>query len=292
MLPDVLEQDMKIVFCGPVTGDRFWIILHKTGLTPTRLAPGDYRSMRSYGLGLVDSDYESLTEKIRKFIPQILCFNGKNTAKKYLKHRNIDFGWQAETIGSTRIFVVPSTSGSANRYWDEKWWFLLADSICSNVKKINPENYYKPDGIYKLKINEADFLKAVSNIELHYSIPLDVRNMFEIAKALFAYGYLYYPFCTLAIEQALKTLEAVISLKFDALGGYQVNSKGLPPVLADKINYLYSKGLISKAQKEILHDCRHLRNMAFHPKYQQTLGHYDEALRMLAQLMDEIWLKK
>ena len=333
MLPDVLTEQMKIVFCGIASetkspegvyyaghGNKFWSTLHKIGLTPVILEARDYMSLATYGLGLTDLarnvlcpeggravsefDCKSLRERIARFGPQILCFNGKKAAKVYFANRNIDYGWQQEAIGDTKIFVAPSTSGSAGRYWDEKWWFILADSVGSNVTYVDISNYYRPDQIWSqgshsepqtiLNLNrtERDFILAINDVRLHYSIPLHVRNMFEIARALFVYGYLYYPFCTLAIEQSLKSLEALVSQKYDLTGGSQLDDKGLHPPLAEKINYLYGKKAISRVQKEILHDCRQLRNMSFHPKYQQVLGHYDGALRTLAALMNEIWLGK
>ena len=301
MTPEVLIPNLKIVFCGTAPGQKFWEILHRVGLTPVRLKTGEDRSLNHYEMGLIEFEGETLTGQVRKFKPLILCFNGKKTAKSYLKSRNINYGFQQQKIGFTKVFVAPSTTAGAGRYWDEKWWFTLADSVGTNVTKIGPDNYYEPDEICKamksinpqtgqaVNTTEADFINAVRDIELHYSIPLHMKNMFEISKALFAYGYLYYPFCTLSTEQALKSLEAVISLKYDLIGGPQENKHGLSPVLADKINYLYSKRLVSKAQQEVLHNCRLLRNLSFHSGYQQILGHYVETLSIICRLMNDIW---
>lgn len=301
MTPDVLIPDIRIVFCGTDPGQKFGEILHRVGLTPVRLMPPEYKLLSRYGLRLVASEGRTLTARVKEYRPQILCFNGKKGAKIYFQNRNIDYGFQQQTIGLTRIFVAPSTAASAGRYWDERWWFVLADSIGTNVTKISPANYFQPDEVCRsmkvinqktgraVKVTEADFINAVRDIELHYSIPLHIKNMFEISKALFAYGYLYYPFCTLATEQALKSLEAVISLKYDLIGGQKVTKQGFPPVLADKINYLYSKRLVSKAQKEVLHNCRLLRNLSFHSGYQQILGHYVETLSIICLLMNDIW---
>jgi len=319
MLPDVLSIKMKIIFCGaPIgngqekgkfyydsPGDKFWDILHETGLTPVKLKPEDYKFVSLYGLGLTyfNIDREALTAKINKYSPHIFCFNGKKAAKSYLGRRNIEYGFQEDYIGPTSIFVAPSTSVNAGRYWDETWWFLLAASVGPTVKRINPANYYEPDEICKLMKNldlntgkttrttEKDFIRAINDVELHSSVPLHIRNMFEISKALFAYGYLYYPFCTLAVEQALKCLEAVLSRKYDIKGGPRLNEDGRTTVFRDKIEYLYSAGMISGRQKKILHDFRHLRNISFHPEYQQILGHYDGTLRVLVHLMNEVWLR-
>ncbi|WP_418792063.1 mismatch-specific DNA-glycosylase [Phosphitispora sp. TUW77] len=318
MLPDVLKDGMKIIFCSNVIGEttsadcyyysspgnKFWDILHRTCLTPFRIDPGNYKDVTLYGLGLTDYNFnrDELIDKIKTYKTQVLCFNGKKAAKSFCAKRDIVYGFQDVSIGKTRIFVAPSTSANAHKYWDEKWWHLLADSVGSCFTKVSIKNYFEPDEICKSMENidfatgtvtrttENDFVRAVADIELHCSIPLYIKNIFEISKALFAYGYLYYPFCTVAVEQALKSLEAIISKKYEVSGGPRVKNKGRYPVLSDKINYLYAKGLVSEQQREILHDFRHLRNITVHPKYQQILGHYDGMLRALAHLMNEIWL--
>ncbi|MGQ0662670.1 MAG: hypothetical protein ACT4P2_03585 [Pseudomonadota bacterium] len=40
--------------------------------------------------------------------------------------RPVDYGRQPETIGPTAIFVLPSTSGAARGFWDERVWRNLA----------------------------------------------------------------------------------------------------------------------------------------------------------------------
>jgi TDG/mug DNA glycosylase family protein len=156
MLDDVLAHDLKIIFCGTAAGDisaargeyyagpgnKFWPILHKTRLTPWQLAPREYRDLLNFNLGLTDvvkgqsgsdvdidfrhSDPAGLTKKVLEYRPSILAFNGKKAAQVYLKRNRVEFGLQEELVGTTRLFVAPSTSGAANGYWDEKLWFELA----------------------------------------------------------------------------------------------------------------------------------------------------------------------
>lgn len=306
---------MRIVFCGTAVGDKsaesgtyyahptnkFWRILHKVGLTPKELSPYEYQTLSLYSLGLTDlvktksgtdkkltsTDFDSdaLTSKIKEFKPNILCFNGKNSASAYLSRASIDFGFQEERIGTTRIFVAPSTSGSASGYWDEKWWFSLAHSIEGLFKNVNRTNYYKPDTVPDVLVTETNFIKAVENIKLHASIPTSIQNLFEVARALFAYGYLYYPFCTIAMEQAFKAFEAVASLKFEVCGGPQSTTK-----LGKKIDYLFSIGVITTYQKEMLDAVRYMRNDSFHPEYQQLYGYDVEGLESVAEIINGLWL--
>lgn len=161
MLPDVLNNDLKIVFCGTAVGNqsaannayyanpgnKFWTVLNQIALTPTKVNPHDHNSLLEYGLGITDlvktkhgvdnelssSDFDrdGLTQRIIRFSPKVLCFNGKKAAQEYFSRKEIIFGYQKEVIGRTKLFVAPSTSGSANRYWNIDYWLELAKSVSS-----------------------------------------------------------------------------------------------------------------------------------------------------------------
>lgn len=155
VLPDVLEDNLRIVFCGSAAGrvsaargayyagpgNRFWPMLAAAGLTPRRLRPEEFREITRYGLGLTDlakeasgadsalpsnaDDRAGLEAKVRRFGPRLLAFVGKRPARVFLD-RGVDTGLQPERLGPTRIFVLPSPSGAARRYWDEAPWHALA----------------------------------------------------------------------------------------------------------------------------------------------------------------------
>ncbi len=155
VLPDVLDHDLRIVFCGSAAGrisaqrgayyagpgNRFWSTLAATGLTPCLLPPEAFPSLTDYGLGLTDiakdaagadhqlppgsDDPAALRAKILRFAPQVLAFVGKRAGQAYLG-RAVDYGLQSERLGPTRIFVLPSPSGAARGYWDVSWWQALA----------------------------------------------------------------------------------------------------------------------------------------------------------------------
>lgn len=154
-MPDVLEQGLKVVFCGSAAGrvsaqrrayyagpgNRFWPMLHQVGLTPRRLRPEEFGILPAFGLGLTDlcktasgsddaiprsaDDRAGLLAKIANFEPACLAFVGKRAAEAALALK-VDYGIQAGKIGPTEIVVLPSPSGTARRYWDEKPWYDLA----------------------------------------------------------------------------------------------------------------------------------------------------------------------
>ncbi|MEE8445045.1 MAG: mismatch-specific DNA-glycosylase [Alphaproteobacteria bacterium] len=155
VLPDVLGRDLHVVFCGSAAGkasaragayyagpgNLFWPTLHRVGLTAERLEPREFRTVARYGIGLTDmakaesgGDHElspaaddpaALRRKIARHRPKMLSFVGKRAARVFLG-RPVEYGIQSETIGATLIFLLPSPSGRARRFWDESWWFDLA----------------------------------------------------------------------------------------------------------------------------------------------------------------------
>ncbi len=158
ILPDVLESGLRVVFCGTAAGprsaqviayyagpgNRFWNTLHRIGLTPHRLQPKQYREVTQYGIGLtngapyavgldkvlskVDFAPDTLRQKMMIYQPRVLAFNGKKAAAMLLGRgtQTVPYGLQPETIGVTRLWVLPSTSGAARGFWDESWWRALA----------------------------------------------------------------------------------------------------------------------------------------------------------------------
>lgn len=159
MLPDVLAEGLRIVFCGSAAGhasaragayyagpgNLFWPTLAKVGLTPRRLAPAEFREVLRYGLGLTDlcqiasggdrdlpasaDDPAALREKVLRYRPRVLAFVGKRAARGALglaRGTRLETGWLPARIGATRLFVLPSPAGTARRYWDEGPWRRLA----------------------------------------------------------------------------------------------------------------------------------------------------------------------
>lgn len=155
VLPDVLESTLKVVFCGNAAGkvsaqrgapfagpgNYFWWVLHEVGLTPVQLEPEEFRRLPEFGLGLTDacktrfgSDAEVGTgghdpDRVRRSIaavkPTHLAFVGKQAAKVVLE-RPVDYGPQPDRIGGAQVWVLPSPSGLARRFWSVEPWRELA----------------------------------------------------------------------------------------------------------------------------------------------------------------------
>lgn len=155
VLPDTLRPGLRVVFCGTAAGtasaragayyagpgNSFWATLHSIDLTPVQLLPTEFERLPEFGIGLTDickvlygSDLEvgtaefdvaGLEARIAENEPANLAFNGKNAARGALE-RNVDHGLQEERIGGANVWVLPSTSGRARKFWDIEPWLELA----------------------------------------------------------------------------------------------------------------------------------------------------------------------
>lgn len=67
------------------------------------------------GLAQEDYDTEALTQAIATHLPRFLAFTSKTAAQKFLGTPNVEYGPNDRTDG-TKLWVLPSTSGTARRY--------------------------------------------------------------------------------------------------------------------------------------------------------------------------------
>ena len=178
VLPDVLADNLYAVFCGSaasshsaqtghyysVPGNRFWEILETAKVTPRRLDPREYGVLSSYGIGLTDmakalsgsnaeisstaDDPAGLTEKLIRFKPKSLAFVGKRAAKVWSRYHlgtpEIKYGPQSAKFGEVAIYVLPSTSGLAKRFWDPLPWMEFGKFVSVLKKyKTMKSNFFK-----------------------------------------------------------------------------------------------------------------------------------------------------
>jgi TDG/mug DNA glycosylase family protein len=158
VLPDVIRPGLRVLFCGTAAGaasarrgayyagpgNKFWRTLYEVGLTPRQLEPVEFESAVDYGIGLTDlcktrsgSDAEigtdgfnvpGLEAAVRMNAPDVIAFNGMKAGRAAL--RAVDgYGAQPTPFADADAWVLPSTSGAANRSWDAAWWHDLAARV-------------------------------------------------------------------------------------------------------------------------------------------------------------------
>ncbi len=155
-VPDVLGPDLRVVFVGINPGrvsaaahahfanprNDFWRLLHAARLTSRLYEPAEQLSLLAEGIGVTNAAYRTtpgsgdlrradfagsadrLEQIARELRPQWLAFVGKEAYRGAFGARP-DLGLQSETLGATRLFVLPSTSpANAAVPWEERLrWF-------------------------------------------------------------------------------------------------------------------------------------------------------------------------
>ena len=175
-LPDYLATGLDIIFVGLNPGlysvkvghyfatptNRFWTAINCSGLLAEKLdADSDYKALEQ-GFGLTDvvkrpssgasdlraADFQRwvpvLREKLERFQPLIVCFQGVTAYRNYLKFgdgvaQRPELGLQRLRIGRSRVFVVPNPSAANAAYrletlvdWYRQLKGLLASRSASN----------------------------------------------------------------------------------------------------------------------------------------------------------------
>jgi TDG/mug DNA glycosylase family protein len=142
-LPDILDKNLAVVFCGINPGlsaavaghhfvrrsNRFWRVIHLAGFTPVEIHPESDRTILQYRCGLTTvverptarADQLSVKEftaaatrfeqKITRYAPRVVAFLGK-AAYSALSGRR-DIAWGCQTVGGQAAGTQPATLGGA-----------------------------------------------------------------------------------------------------------------------------------------------------------------------------------
>jgi TDG/mug DNA glycosylase family protein len=165
-VPDVLAPDLRIVFVGINPGrvsaaarahfanprNDFWRLLHAAELTSRLYEPQEQFELLDEGIGVTNAAYrttpgsgdlrrqdfagsaERLTRITRELRPRWLAFVGKEAYRGTFGRRP-ELGLQEQTLGDTKLFVLPSTSpANAAVPWRERLdWFQHLSGLSSGL---------------------------------------------------------------------------------------------------------------------------------------------------------------
>lgn len=159
IVPDIIAPNLKVLFVGinpglytakighhfGHPGNRFWKTLYLSGITPTLLTPYDNQKLLDLNYGIINlvdrptsrADQltaeevrrggERLKKKLLKYQPQWAVFLGVGAYKSSFGVEKVQVGLQEETIGQTKIWVLPNPSGLNANYPPEKLIKLFTD---------------------------------------------------------------------------------------------------------------------------------------------------------------------
>jgi double-stranded uracil-DNA glycosylase len=158
-VPDVIAPDLDVLFCGinpglytaavqqhfGRPGNRFWPTLYRAGFTPRLFQPSEQRELLKLGYGITnvvarataaadELSREELLEggrllvrKVKRYKPRYLAIVGVGAYRTAFERPKAKMGLQEETIGETRVWVLPNPSGLNANYQADALVELFAE---------------------------------------------------------------------------------------------------------------------------------------------------------------------
>lgn len=147
-IPDVIGPGLQVLFVGinpslysgatgfhfARPGNRFWPAIHRAGFTPRVLHPSENAVLLEHGCGVTNivnfattaatdltaeqlrEGAEELRRKISRFRPRNVAFLGISAYRTAFGVKKASIGEQPESIGESRLWVLPNPSGLNAHY--------------------------------------------------------------------------------------------------------------------------------------------------------------------------------
>ncbi|HMF58657.1 MAG TPA: G/U mismatch-specific DNA glycosylase [Pyrinomonadaceae bacterium] len=147
-VPDVLARNLRVLFCGinpglytaavghhfARPGNRFWPTLHAAGFTARLLSSFEERELLKSGYGITNVAARAtvtadeltkeeiieggkiLRKKVRRYRPLFLAVLGVGAYRTAFDRPKAGTGLQDETIGDTKVWLLPNPSGLNAHY--------------------------------------------------------------------------------------------------------------------------------------------------------------------------------
>jgi TDG/mug DNA glycosylase family protein len=148
VVPDVIARGLRVLFSGinpglysawsghhfARPGNRFWPTLHAAGFSPRLLHPSEERELLKLGYGITNvverasaaADELSAAElveggkglraRVKRYRPKYLAVLGVGAYRVAFDRPKAALGLQEETVGDTRVWVLPNPSGLNAHY--------------------------------------------------------------------------------------------------------------------------------------------------------------------------------
>ena len=147
-VPDLIRPNLDVLFVGinpglytaavghhfARPGNRFWPAMHKGGFTPTQISPFDSDRLLEWNYGITNmcprptamahqltpdelqQGAKVLTRKVLRYKPRFVAIIGITSYRIAFNRPKAQLGLQPETIGDSKIWVLPNPSGLNAHY--------------------------------------------------------------------------------------------------------------------------------------------------------------------------------
>ncbi len=149
--------------------DKFWGSIKEAGLTNTQFSPYEYKRFEKMGFKFTDivdaeeyiisqdrlintkhvqTGLDSFNKLLKRYKPKRILFNGKKAAEWFLRDqiglktlstknyitRELEYGRQHFEFTDIVVFILPSTSGAASKYWKKEPWIEAWKDCKKDIK--------------------------------------------------------------------------------------------------------------------------------------------------------------
>jgi len=147
-VPDVIAPGLRALFCGinpslysaavghhfARPGNRFWPTLHAAGFTERVLSPFEDEELLALGYGITNvveratatavelspaelvAGGRRLARRVRRYKPRVLAVLGISAYRTAFDRPDATLGPQPDTVGGSRVWVLPNPSGLNAHY--------------------------------------------------------------------------------------------------------------------------------------------------------------------------------
>lgn len=163
--------------------------------------------------------------------------------------------------------------------------------------RLIPEDWHLPDPLSvrctvsatdgsPTEMDGAAWAALFLSVELHPSVPAEIRDLFEVAKGTLVYGWFYYPLYDGGQQQLFRLAEAAAFHRYRELGGPRERLS-----FQKTIDWLAETGAMNAGTVEQWHALRKLRNEGAHPKHRVVVppGHASRVLANVAMAVNSMF---
>lgn len=160
-----------------------------------------------------------------------------------------------------------------------------SENLTSKILKKDPtfDSFVKIVNGKVMPITLDDLQQHITNIRLTQNVPKDVKEIFEISRKLYLFGYFYYRFFTVSQHYAFLALESALRNKHQEL--LNKDERGLKKV----IDVLTQRGIIPKKEKFLYDAGRQLRNTLSHLTQTKVFMPSASILSTVAEQINKIY---
>jgi hypothetical protein len=153
--------------------------------------------------------------------------------------------------------LTPEPEG-VKRLTLDNW--LEGDDAIKAFRRLSPEGQQYP-------LTQQDLAEGFLSIDVSPGVPTEIKALFRRAQAVCVYGYFFYPFYALGLEELARVGEAAIVQRFEDEDGPKTHQ-----TFARRVAWLHGQGVLDAAQRSWWDSIRQLRNMASHPEMQTLIA--------------------